>query len=498
MRQPRGRIILIHYAALDAIRVDSTHTFDPPAHVAEALLSSDVVIAGGGNAALCAALTAREAGASVTILESAPREYRGGNSRHTRNMRCMHEAPTDVLTDAYTEDEYWADVLRVTGGQTNEDLARLVIRESPNAQAWARRHGVRFQPSLGGTLHLGRTNAFFLGGGKALVNAYYESAERQGVRILYNAEVVALDLAGGRFRGGTLLLDGKPTRFTGKCFIAAAGGFEANIEWLKEAWGEAAENFIIRGTPYNKGKVLRLLLDAGAEAIGDPTQCHAVAIDGRAPKFDGGIVTRLDCVPLGIVVNRAGERFYDEGEDLWPKRYAIWGRLVAQQPGQVAYSIIDSKVIGRFMPSVFPPIRAGSIAELAVALALPVDKLVATVESFNRAVQPGRFDHNLLDDCQTSADLRPRKSHWAQKLDQPPFFGYPLRPGITFTYLSVKVNERAEIHMQERSPRPNLFAAGEIMAGNILGKGYPAGFGMTIGSVFGRIAGREAARAARA
>ncbi len=409
----------------------------------------------------------------------------------------MHEAPTDVLTDAYREDEYFADVLRVTGGQTNEQLARLVIRESPNAQAWARAHGVRFQPSLGGTLHLGRTNAFFLGGGKALMNAYYEAAQRTGVRILYDAEVVGIDLVGGRFHGGTLLLDGKPAQFTAKCFIAASGGFEANLEWLKEAWGEAADNFIVRGTPYNKGKVLKLLIDAGAESIGDPTQCHAVAIDGRAPKFDGGIVTRLDCVPLGIVVNRTGERFYDEGEDLWPKRYAIWGRLVAQQPGQIAYSIIDSKVIGRFMPSVFPPIRAGSIAELATALDLPAEKVQATVEAFNRAVQPGKFDHNLLDDCRTSNDVAPPKTHWAQKIDRPPFFGYPLRPGITFTYLSVKVNERAEVQLQEKPATPNVFAAGEIMAGNILGKGYPAGFGMTIGSVFGRIAGREAARAAR-
>ena len=477
--------------------MDSANTSRPFDDVTNALLSSDVVIAGGGNAALCAALTAREAGASVTVLESAPREYRGGNSRHTRNMRCMHEAPTDVLTDAYKEDEYFADVLRVTGGQTNEELARLVIRESPNAQAWARSHGVRFQPSLGGTLHLGRTNAFFLGGGKALMNAYYEAALKQGVRIVYNAEVVKLDLEGGRFTGGTLLLNGQPAKFGGTCFIAAAGGFEANIEWLKEAWGEAAENFIIRGTPYNKGKVLKLLIDAGAESIGDPTQGHCVAIDGRAPKFDGGIVTRLDCVPLGIVVNRAGERFYDEGEDLWPKRYAIWGRLVAQQPGQIAYSIIDSKVTGRFMPSVFPPIRAASVGELAAALELPVDKVQATVEAFNRAVEPGSFDHNLLDDCQTSGDLVPRKSHWAQKIDTPPFFGYPLRPGITFTYLSVKVNERAEIQMKDGPAVSNMFAAGEIMAGNILGKGYPAGFGMTIGSVFGRIAGREAARAAR-
>jgi len=265
------------------------------------------------------------------------------------------------------------------------------------------------------------------------------------------------------------------------------------LEWLEKVWGEAARNFIIRGTPYNKGKILKLLLDHGAEPVGDPKQCHAVAIDGRAPKFDGGIVTRLDCMPLGIVVNRYAERFYDEGEDLWPKRYAIWGRLVAQQPDQIAYSIFDSKVIGRFMPSVFPPIAASSITELAAALGLPPEKLDSSVREFNQAVRPGRFDHQILDDCRTEG-LNPPKSHWAQTIDQPPFYGFPLRPGITFTYLGVKVNERAEV--QGLGTNTNIFAAGEIMAGNVLGKGYLAGFGMTIGSVFGRIAGREAARAA--
>ena len=153
-----------------------------------------------------------------------------------------------------------------------------------------------------------------------------------------------------------------PRSFARKSLVVASGGFESNLEWLEEAWGPAARNFIVRGTPYNKGKLLKLLMALGADTVGDATQCHCVAIDGRAPKFDGGIVTRLDCVPLGIVVNKHAERFYDEGEDLWPKRYAIWGRLVAQQEDQIAYSIIDSKVIGRFMPSVFPAIAAPTIA----------------------------------------------------------------------------------------------------------------------------------------
>lgn len=456
-------------------------------------LESDVVVVGGGNAALCAALTASELGARVLVLESAPRAFRGGNSRHTRNMRCMHDGPTDVLTGAYTEEEYFQDLMRVTGGETDERLARIAIQESLRSTVWMKQGGVRFQPSLGGTLHLGRTNAFFLGGGKALLNAHYATAEKRGVQIHYDAEVVGLKIYRGVFEGGTVLIDGRPVEFRAKALVAAAGGFESNLEWLKEAWGETAENFLIRGTPYNLGKPLRLLLDNGAESVGDATQCHAVAIDARAPKFDGGIVTRLDCVPLGIVVNQSGERIYDEGEDLWPKRYAIWGRLVAQQPNQIAYSLIDSKVVGRFMPSVFPPVQSASVAELAATLGLPVDATVGTVEQFNRSVVPGRFDPQVLDDCRTGG-LKPAKSHWAQRLDTPPFFGYPLRPGITFTYLGVRVGENTAVRMKDGHLSKNIFAAGELMAGNILGKGYLAGIGMTIGTVFGRIAGREAAR----
>ena len=461
----------------------------------EQIIESDVAVVGGGNAALCAALTARQSGASVTVLECAPVEFRGGNSRHTRNMRCMHDAPTEVLTDSYSENEFYDDLQRVTEGQTTERLARLVIRNSLQTTEWMKSCGVRFQPSLGGTLHLDRTNAFFLGGGKALLNAYYATAKKSGIRVIYNAEVTNLIVLNGRFHSGTIQLEGQPAEFRAKALVAASGGFEADLEWLERVWGEAARNFIIRGTPYNKGKLLRLLLDYGVESVGDPSQCHAVAIDGRAPKFDGGIVTRLDCVPLGIVVNEDAERFYDEGQDLWPKRYAIWGRLVAQQANQIAYSIIDSKAVGRFMPSVFPPIKAATIAELAGALGLPPQKLETSVCRFNQAVRPGTFDHRILDDCHTE-NLTPPKSHWAQAIDQPPFYGYPLRPGITFTYLGVKVNDQAEV--QGLGTRTNIFAAGEIMAGNVIGKGYLAGLGMTIGSVFGRIAGKEAARAAGA
>jgi tricarballylate dehydrogenase len=457
----------------------------------------DVLVLGGGNAALCAAITARAAGASVLLLEAAPIAFRGGNSRHTRNMRTMHEGPLAPLADAYPEEEYWQDLLKVTGGLTDETLARMAIRGTARHVPWMVERGVRFQAPLGGTLHLSRTNAFFLGGGKALMNAYYAAARAAGVEVAYETEVIDLEMEDGRCTGAVVLHGGARHEVRARTVIAAAGGFESNLAWLREAWGPPADNFIVRGTPYNMGKVLKLLLAKGARSVSDATQGHCVAIDARSPRFDGGIVTRVDAVSLGIVVNKESRRFYDEGEDFWPKRYAIWGRLVAAQPDQIGYSIIDAKSMGRFMPPVFPPVKAATTAELGRALGLDPAALEATIGEFNAAVRAGTFDHTRLDDCRTEG-LAPAKTHWARRIDTPPFYAYPLRPGITFTYLGVAIDEKARMRMTDGSLARNVFAAGEIMAGNILGKGYLAGIGMAIGTTFGRIAGEEAARLARA
>lgn len=456
------------------------------------LTGYDILVIGGGNAALCAAMTAQEAGRSVLIVEVSPEDFRGGNSRHTRNLRYMHNEGNEFLTGPYPEEEFYNDLLRVTDGKTNEKLARFTIQQSNNVGSWMLEHGCMFQPAMRGTLHLSRTNAFFLGGGRALMNSYYRTAEKLGVSISYETKVQDLVIEDGEFKEAIVVRDGQTLRIKASAVVVASGGFQANLDWLKEEWGEAAENFIVRGSPYDRGRMLRVLLENGASQIGDPKQCHAVAIDARSPKYDGGIVTRLDCVSFGIVVNREGKRFYDEGEDFWPKRYAIWGRLVAKQPGQIAYSIIDSKSIDLFMPSVFPPLEAGSIAELAEKLELAPKSLEETVAEFNSATREGAFDPAELDDCVTEG-LEPKKSHWARPIENPPYYGYPLRPGITFTYLSVEVNDKAQVIMSGNKPAQNIFAAGEIMSGNILGQGYMAGFGMTIGTVFGRVAGREAA-----
>ncbi|MBV8963430.1 MAG: FAD-dependent tricarballylate dehydrogenase TcuA [Hyphomicrobiales bacterium] len=456
----------------------------------------DVLIVGGGNAAMCAAISARRAGARVLVLEAAPKFYRGGNTRHTRNMRCAHDAATAILTGPYTEAEFFDDLMRVTQGETDEALARHMIRESKAIPDWLVEQGVRWQPSLGGTLSLGRTNSFFLGGGRAMLNALYDTAERLGAEVAYDCEVVDLSIEDGMFLSATMARGKERLAVRATTLIAAAGGFEANLEWMKQYWGKTADNFLIRGTPYNRGSLLKLLLAKGVQEVGDPTQCHAVAIDARAPKFDGGIITRLDCVIFGIVVNKDARRFYDEGEDIWPKRYAIWGRLVAGQKDQIAFIVFDAASRELFMPSLYPPIEAKSLSELAARLELDSTAFEHTMREFNAAVRPGTFDHTILDDCRTEG-LVPPKSHWARRIEQPPFFAYPVRPGITFTYLGTRVNKEARLIMRDGSPSANMFAAGEIMAGNVLGRGYAAGIGMTIGSVFGRIAGREAAAYAR-
>ncbi|MET0502420.1 MAG: FAD-dependent tricarballylate dehydrogenase TcuA, partial [Candidatus Binatia bacterium] len=332
--------------------------------------SVDVLVVGGGNAGLCAAITASRAGARVLVLESATRDFRGGNSRHTRDIRYMHKAATGYVTGGYHEDEFWDDLRQVTGGETNERLARLTIHNSEELGDWMPANGVRWQKPLRGTLHLARSNLFMLGGGKAMMNAYYQTAAGLGVEIAYESEVTELKMCDGEFLSAVMSCKGASREVRAKSIVVSSGGFEANIPWLKEYWGDAAENFIIRGTKHNQGRMLKELLRHGGKPVGDPRGCHAVALDARAPKFDGGIVTRLDSVPFGIVVNRAVKRFYDEGEDFWPKRYAIWGKLIAQQPEQIAYSVIDAKALPHFMPSVFPPIKAGSISELAAALAM--------------------------------------------------------------------------------------------------------------------------------
>jgi tricarballylate dehydrogenase len=445
----------------------------------------DVLVVGGGNAALCAALAARDRGATVLLLEKTSPGWRGGNSKYTRNVR--------VASPEYPQDELLHDMAQTSGEGMDHDLATFIAARSREVPAWMEAHGVRWQPALRGTLQLSRTNRFFLGGGKALLNNYYERARRAGVEVRFESEVVTLRVSNRSFHSARVVSPGGHDDVEAASVVVASGGFESNLDWLRRYWGDAVDNFLIRGTSANDGKVLAHLLELGAVRRGNPRGFHAVACDARSPRFEGGIVTRVDSVPFGIVVNRHGQRFHDEGEELWPKRYATWGRLIADQPGQLAYSLFDSQAFGRFILPLFPPVRANDIGELAAALGLDPAALSTTVDRFNAAIDRDvAYDPARLDGrCTVGID--PPKSNWAMPLERPPFFAYPLRPGITFTYLAVGVDLTARVLHQDGEPFTNVFAAGEVMAGNVLLNGYLAGIGMTIGAVYGRLAGEEAA-----
>ena len=457
----------------------------------------DVVVIGGGNAALVAAISARSKVNNVLMLERAPIEFRGGNTRHTRNIRCVHAGADTFNTGSYQFEEMWDDLCKVGDGPSNEELAFLTVSESESVPTWMSKHGIVWQHPLKGTLHLGRTNRFFLGGGKALINSYQSTLSRIGVFVLYDTLVENIVFEGDRCNGVIVNRNGSRYKINAGAVVCACGGYEANLEWLAKYWGTAAQNYFIRGPQYNDGTILKVLYNSGAASAGQEKGFHAVAVDARSPRFDGGIATRLDTIPFGIVVNRFGRRFYDEGEEIWPKRYAIWGRNIAEQEGQIAYSLWDSKVNSLFLPPMYSPEQADSIRELAQKLDLDEVAVTDTVDRFNAAVFPkGTFDPNQLDDCYTTG-VQPSKSHWAQRLDAPPFYGIAMRPGITFTYMGVAINRDGLIVRQDGGHFRNLFAAGEIMSGNILSTGYLAGFGLTIGSVWGRIAGRGAGIVAR-
>ena len=453
---------------------------------------SYVVVVGGGNAGICAAISARRAGSDVLVVERGTEVFRGGNSRHTRDIRYAHDGPDGIAIGAYPREEFLADLAGVSDDRSDRDLADRLADGATALPTWMAEQGIKWQDSLRGALHLSRTNAFFLGGGRALLNTYYDTALRLGVRIVYEAQVIAPVLDGKRCVGLTVRHDGQDHRLESDAVVLAAGGIEANLPWLREQWGEGADNFIIRGTAANDGTVLLAFLAAGAEAVGNQRQFHAVAVDARSPRFDGGIVTRVDATPFGIVVNRDGHRFYDEGQTFWPKRYAIWGGLIAEQPGQSAYVIFDAKVRHLFIPPLFPPVRAPTLEAIGKELDLPLGSFMETIGEFNRSLAGDRaFDPAVLDGVAT-VGIDPPKSNWAQAIDTPPFYAYPLRPGITFSYRGLKVDGTTRVVGRDGTPFENVFAAGELMTGNILTVGYLAGIGLTIGTVFGRIAGEEA------
>ncbi len=439
----------------------------------------DVLVIGGGIAALCAAISARRAGATVRMLEAAPRPLRGGNARHARNLRMVHDALTPFAPGRYTEAEFLSELTRVAEGSGDLALSRLLVAESAKVVPWLAAQGVVFQRAGDGMLPVSRRTSFLFGGGKAMLNRLYAAAAGLGVQVEYQAGVTALTLAEGRVQAVDSL--------SPRAVVLCCGGAQADPEALRPLWGEAAEGFVLRGTSYADGALLRGLIAQGVATAGQPGACHLVAVDARSPRADGGIVTRVLGIPAGIVVNRFGERFHDEGGDTGPTRYAVWGQTIARQPGQLAWLIQDKSASSGGMPPFLPPLKADTLPALAALTGIDAAALLTTIGGFNAAIRGDR-----------TVGMKPDKTRRARPLVAPPFCAIPIRPGITFTCYGVKVDQDARVVLEDGGSVSNLFAAGMVMAPNVLGTGYLAGAGLTIGAVFGRLAGEAAARYALA
>lgn len=452
----------------------------------------DVLVIGGGNAGLVAAISARHLGRRVLLLERAPIGLRGGNTRHARNIRCVHRTAGAYNTGSYLQDDFWSDLRRVEAARSNEKLAALTVAESESVPGWTSDHGIRWQPVSGAARQLGRTNRLILGGGKALVNAYHSTLEQMGGTVLYNACAHDLVTDGDRCTGAVVHVAGRVYTVSARAVVCASGGRTADPDWLREHCGDATGSCCVRGSRYNDGTILKALYAHGAASAGQANGFHAVPVDARSPQFDGGIATRIDSIPFGILLDRTGQRFCDEGEHL-PRRYGMWGRVLAGLPGQRAYSIWDAKANTAFRPPMSRPLQAASIADLARMLGLDEGNACRAVAGYNASIRRGGpFDPERRDGLCT-VGLLPSKSNWAQRIDEPPFYAVAIRPGITFANVGVAVTAQANVKRADGTAFPNIFAAGDIMAGNILPTGYLAGLGLTIGCVWGRIAGTAAA-----
>jgi tricarballylate dehydrogenase len=488
--------------------------------------SFDVIVAGAGNAALCAAISAKEQGAAkVLALEKAPLDERGGNSLFTAGgFRFVHggldELRRDILDDlseaeasqivlpVLREQDYLDDLRRVTEGQTDDTLSGLLVGRSQDTMRWMRRNGVRFLPMFGrqsfkvdGKHHFyGGVNIEAVGGGWGLVDQLVKRAERVGVEIRYATALRRLlqDRSGAVTGVHVMGPDGYAD-IPARAVVLACGGFEANPEMRVRYYGPGWESCRVRGTRYNTGDGLRAALDIDAQAFGGWSTCHAVQWDISAPPFGDRVVLdnfQKHSYPIGIIVNLKGERFVDEGADYRNHTYAKYGREVMRQPKRTAIQIFDAKTIDmvrdEYRIRQVTKATAPTIGELAAKLEIDADGLARTVREFNAACRPGKFNPAVLDGLST-AGITPPKSNWALPIDRPPYTGFVVTCGITFSFGGLRINEHGEVQDTSDRSIPGLYAAGEIVGG-IFYENYLGGAGLMSGAVFGRIAGSSAAR----
>ncbi len=487
-------------------------------------LYSDVVVVGAGNAALSAALSAREAGAQVLVLEKASPEERGGNSRFTGGIvRFAHRGLEDILplvpdlpeeeiarleVTPYPAATYTDDIMRMSEGKADPLLTRLLVDNSYQTIRWMQSLGVQFElyqtaVRQGGRIYFPAGAVIqFWSGGPGLVQRLFRTAEGRGIDVVYESPVTGLLRdPDGRIKGVSVQTPEGPMDIHAGAVILACGGFEASDERRARFLGKEWESVIVRGTRHNTGELIDQVEALDAQMVGQLDGAHAVPVDASAPELgdlDLGDLTARLSYPLGIMVNRHGQRFIDEGMDFKSYSYTIMGPAVLRQPGGIAYQIFDQQTVERLevrYGSGSSPAIADTVEELAAKLDLDPQALLQTVSGYNNAVQEGEFNAATKDGKRTEG-IEPAKTNWALRLDQSPFVAYGVRCGITFTYGGLMINEAGQVMSRDDETIPGLYAAGEI-TGGIFYHNYPSGSGLMLGAVFGRLAGNGAAAFAR-
>jgi tricarballylate dehydrogenase len=483
----------------------------------------DVIVIGGGNAALCAAISASEVSKKILLLERAPEEESGGNSRFTAGlMRVVYNGVEDLKQvielsadevarsdfGTYTEEQFFDDMARVTEYRCDPDLTEILVKQSFPTVVWMRKQGVRFTAAWGRqAFNVGGKFKFWgglvveaVGGGPGLVDSLTQIARKKGIEIWYRARAVSLVADDSGVHGVVVKHEGKTKTVSSRAVVLAAGGFQANTEWRTRYLGPGWELAKVRGTRFNTGDAIEMALDIGAAAYGNWSGCHAVAWDRNAPEFGDlavGDQFQKHSYPWGIYLNAEGRRFVDEGADFRNYTYAKYGRVILGQPQQFAWQIFDAKVKAQLRDEYrikqVTKRAASSLPELLRSLEdTNAENALKEIEAYNKAVRTDiAFNPNVKDGRRTEGLAVP-KSNWANTIDTPPFEAYAVTCGITFTFGGLRINPQAQVLSSDGEPIAGLYAAGELVGG-IFWFNYPGGSGLTNGAVFGRIAGKNAA-----